>query len=170
MKLGVVFPQIEIGVDPGAVRAHGQAVEQIGYHHILAYEHVVGANTASRPNWRGPYDIDSVFHEPFVLFGFLAGLTERIEFATGIVILPQRQTVLVAKQAAALDVLCGCGCGSASASASAGTPWSTRRSAPTSTTADAVSIDTMRLGLPDAESHIGLLERFHAATGAVAEP
>ena len=107
MKLGVVFPQIEIGADPGAVRAYGQAVEQIGYHHILAYEHVVGANTASRPNWRGPYDIDSVFHEPFVLFGFLAGLTERIEFATGIVILPQRQTVLVAKQAAALDVLCG---------------------------------------------------------------
>ena len=107
MKLGVVFPQIEIGADPGAVRAYGQAVEQIGYHHILAYEHVVGANTASRPNWRGPYDIDSVFHEPFVLFGYLAGLTERIEFATGIVILPQRQTVLVAKQAAALDVLCG---------------------------------------------------------------
>ena len=133
MKLGVVFPQIEIGADPGAVRAYGQAVEQIGYHHILAYEHVVGANTASRPNWRGPYDIDSVFHEPFVLFGFLAGLTERIEFATGIVILPQRQTVLVAKQAAALDVLCGCG------SASAGTPWSTRRSAPTSTTAGAAA-------------------------------
>ena len=107
MKLGVVFPQIEMGADPGAVRAYGQAVEQIGYHHILAYEHVVGANTASRPGWRGPYDIDSVFHEPFVLFGFLAGLTERIEFATGIVILPQRQTVLVAKQAAALDVLSG---------------------------------------------------------------
>ena len=107
LKLGVVFPQIEMGADPGAVRAYGQAVEQIGYHHILAYEHVVGANTASRPAWRGPYDIDSVFHEPFVLFGFLAGLTERIEFATGVVILPQRQTVLVAKQAAALDVLCG---------------------------------------------------------------
>ena len=67
----------------------------------------MGANTASRPGWRGPYDIDSGFHEPFVLFGYLAGLTERIEFATGIVILPQRQTVLVAKQAAALDVLCG---------------------------------------------------------------
>ena len=105
MKLGVVFPQIEIGADPGEVRAYGQAVERIGYHHILAYEHVVGANTASRPNWKGPYEIDSNFHEPFVLFGYLAALTERIEFTTGIVILPQRQTVLVAKQAAALDVL-----------------------------------------------------------------
>ena len=137
MKLGVVFPQIEIGADPGAVRAYGQAVEQIGYHHILAYEHVVGANTASRPDWRGPYDIDSVFHEPFVLFGYLAGLTERIEFATGIVILPQRQTVLVAKQPRRSTCCAAAACGSASASA--GTPSSTRRSAPTSTTAGAVA-------------------------------
>ncbi|GAC1445708.1 MAG: hypothetical protein NVSMB52_07840 [Chloroflexota bacterium] len=105
MKIGVTFPQIEITADPGAVREYTQAAEDLGYSHILAFDHVVGADTAERPNWRGPYTMDSLFHEPFVLFGFMAGITTRIEFVTGIVILPQRQTVLVAKQAAALDVL-----------------------------------------------------------------
>ncbi|MEE8363759.1 MAG: LLM class F420-dependent oxidoreductase [Dehalococcoidia bacterium] len=107
MKIGVVFPQTEIGADPGGVREFAQAAEAMGYSHILAFDHVIGASRASRPDWAGPYDLDSLFHEPFVMFGYMAGLTASIEFATGIVILPQRQTVLVAKQAAALDVLSG---------------------------------------------------------------
>lgn len=107
MRIGVTFPQNEITADPGAVREYAQAAEELGYSHILAYDHVVGADTTQRPNWRGPYTLHSLFHEPFVLFGYLAGLTQRIEFVTGIIILPQRQTVLVAKQAAEVDVLCG---------------------------------------------------------------
>ncbi|MCH7594776.1 MAG: LLM class F420-dependent oxidoreductase, partial [Chloroflexi bacterium] len=105
MKIGVVFPQTEIGADAGGVRAYTQAVEQMGYTHVLAYDHVIGANLANRPDWTGPYSLETQFHEPFVLFSFMAGMTETLEFVTGIVILPQRQTVLVAKQAAALDVL-----------------------------------------------------------------
>jgi probable F420-dependent oxidoreductase len=105
MKIGVVFPQTEIGPDAGGVRAYTQAVEQMGYTHVLAYDHVIGANLANRPDWKDPYSLETAFHEPFVLFSFMAGMTEKLEFATGIVILPQRQTVLVAKQAAALDVL-----------------------------------------------------------------
>lgn len=107
MQIGVVFPQTEIGDDPAKVRDWAQAAEDLHYDHILAFDHVLGANKASRPDWRGPYSADDTFHEPFVLFSYLAGITERIEFTTGIVILPQRQTVLVAKQAAALDVLSG---------------------------------------------------------------
>src|SRR5262245_41107500 len=107
MRIGVTFPQTEIGTDPLAVRDYAQAAEQLGYTHLLAYEHVLGADTTRRPDWSGPYTLHSSFHEPFVLFGFLAGLTRQLEFVTGILILPQRQTVLVAKQAAALDVLCG---------------------------------------------------------------
>ena len=107
MQIGVVFPQTEIGADPAAIRDFAQTAENLGYHHILAYDHVIGANLASRPGWRPPYSHLDVFHEPFVMFGFLAGITKSIELVTGIIILPQRQTVLVAKQAAALDVLCG---------------------------------------------------------------
>ena len=108
MRIGVVFPQTEIGADPAVVRGFSQAAEQLGYHHILAYDHVLGANPASRPGWRPPYTHQSAFHEPFVLFGYLAGLTKTIELVTGVLILPQRQTALVAKQAAALDLLsCG---------------------------------------------------------------
>lgn len=107
MHIGVVFPQTEIGSDPIAVKDYAQAAEDLGFRHILAYDHVVGANPASRPGWRAPYSHLDAFHEPLVLFGYLAGLTKKIEFVTGIVILPQRQTVLVAKQAAALDVLSG---------------------------------------------------------------
>lgn len=107
MRYGVVFPQTEIGKDPSAIRDFAQAAEELGYHHLLAYDHVVGANPASRPGWRPPYTYKDMFHEPFVLFGYLAGLTKRIELVTGVIILPQRQTVLVAKQAAALDVLSG---------------------------------------------------------------
>ena len=105
MRVGVVFPQTEITADPTAVKDYAQASEDLGFAHLLAYDHVLGANPASRPDWRAPYSHLDMFHEPFVLFGFLAGLTKRIELVTGIIILPQRQSVLVAKQAAALDVL-----------------------------------------------------------------
>ena len=107
MRLGAIFPQTEIGSDPAAVRDYAQAVEEMGYQHILAYDHVLGANTASRPGWSGPYTSETAFHEIFVLFGYLAAITQRVELVTGVVILPQRQTALVAKQAAAVDVLSG---------------------------------------------------------------
>jgi probable F420-dependent oxidoreductase len=105
MKLGAVLPQTEIGSDPGAVREYAQAAEELGYSYVLAYDHVLGADTSVRPNWTGPYTAETNFHEVFVLFGFLAGLTKTIELVTGILILPQRQTALVAKQAAEVDVL-----------------------------------------------------------------
>jgi probable F420-dependent oxidoreductase len=107
MRIGVVFPQTEIGTDPYFIKDYGQTAEELGFSHILAYDHVIGANPASRPKWKLPYSHLDSFHEPFVLFGYLAGITKKIEFVTGIIILPQRQTVLVAKQAAALDVLSG---------------------------------------------------------------
>lgn len=106
MRTGVVFPQTEIGGDRGAVRAYAEAVEAAGYAHILAYDHVVGADSNTHEGWSGPYDHTSTFHEPFVLFGFLAGVCS-LEVVTGIIILPQRQTVLVAKQAAEVDLLTG---------------------------------------------------------------
>jgi probable F420-dependent oxidoreductase len=106
MKIGAIFPQTEIGApDPGVIAEYGRAVEAMGYEYLVAYDHVLGANTASRPDWKGPYTIDSSFHEPFVLFAYLAAVTKTLGFATGIIILPQRQTALVAKQAARLDVL-----------------------------------------------------------------
>lgn len=105
-QIGVTYPQTEVEADPGAVKHFAQAVEQMGFKHILAYDHVLGANTASRPGWNKPYNLQSQFHDPFVLFPFMAGATEKIGFVTGILILTQRQTVLVAKQAACLDVLC----------------------------------------------------------------
>jgi probable F420-dependent oxidoreductase len=107
MLAGAIFPQLEIGSDPIVIRDYAQAVEDLGFHHLLAYDHVLGASTAHRPDWSGPYTTDSLFHEPFVLFGYLAGLTTRLEFTTGVIILPQRQTALVAKQAAEVDVLSG---------------------------------------------------------------
>ncbi len=107
MKLGVVFPQNEIGNDPIAIRDYAQAAEELGYTHLLAYDHVLGAHPDREPKLTGPYTDEHPFHEPFVLFGYLAGLTRSIELATGILILPQRQTALVAKQAAEVDVLTG---------------------------------------------------------------
>lgn len=107
MKIGVVFPQVEIGNDPVAIRDYAQAVEAMGYTHILTFDHVLGANRASHPTLKGPYTHEHPFHEPFVLYGFLAAATRRVELVTGIVILPQRQTALVAKQAATVDVLSG---------------------------------------------------------------
>lgn len=107
MNIGVVFPQDEIGNDPAAIKDYAQAVEAMGYSHILVFDHVVGANPERPGGWKGPYTYRHAFHEPFVLFGFLAAATRRVELVTGILILPQRQTVLVAKQAAAVDVLSG---------------------------------------------------------------
>lgn len=106
MKLGVVFPHDSIEPDAGAIREYVGAVEAMGFSHILSYDHVIGANRASRPGWQG-YDLDSPFHEPMALLSFVAGMTSRIGIATGVLILPQRQTVLAAKQAATLDLLSG---------------------------------------------------------------
>ncbi len=106
MRIGVVFPQTELGGDVGAVRAYGQAVADLGYHHVLAYDHVLGADPAVHAPWSGPYDITTTFHEPLVMFGYLAALTD-LELVTGVIILPQRQTALAAKQAAEVDLLTG---------------------------------------------------------------
>jgi len=105
MQVGVVFPQTELGGDVGAVRAYAERVEDLGYRHVLAYDHVVGADPKVHTGWNGPYDVQTTFHEPMVLFGFLAGVTRSLEFVTGVIIVPQRQTVLVAKQAAEVDLL-----------------------------------------------------------------
>ncbi len=107
MQLGVVFPQNEIGEDPGAVRGFAEAAEDLGYAHLIFYDHVLGADTARRPDWQGPYSHRDTFHEPMVTFGYLAALTSRIELVTAVIILPQRQTALLAKQAAQVDVLSG---------------------------------------------------------------
>ncbi|MBI2170553.1 MAG: LLM class F420-dependent oxidoreductase [Chloroflexi bacterium] len=107
MKLGAIFPQLEIGADPGAVREYAQTVEGLGYNHVGVYDHVLGADPSYYRDWSGPYTSKSLFHEPFVLYGYLAAITKRLELATEIIILPQRQTVLVAKQAAEVDVLSG---------------------------------------------------------------
>ncbi|MGE0601681.1 MAG: LLM class F420-dependent oxidoreductase [Dehalococcoidia bacterium] len=107
MEIGVVFPQSEIGSDPAVVKDFAQAVEALGYSHLLVYDHVLGAVPEREPRLTGPYTHETSFHEPFVLFGFLAAHTQRIGLVTGIIILPQRQTALVAKQAAEVDILSG---------------------------------------------------------------
>jgi probable F420-dependent oxidoreductase len=106
VQIGVVFPQTEIGADRGAIRAYAQRVEELGFTHLAAYDHVLGADPAVHVGWTGPYDVDTTFHEPFVLFGYLAAVTS-LELVTSIIILPQRQTALVAKQAAEVDLLTG---------------------------------------------------------------
>jgi probable F420-dependent oxidoreductase len=105
MKIGVVFPQTEIGNDPPAIRDYAQTAEGLGFTHVLAYDHVLGANPDRPGGFTGPYTYKTPFHEVFVLLSYLAGITQRLELVTGIIILPQRQTILVAKQAASLDVL-----------------------------------------------------------------
>jgi probable F420-dependent oxidoreductase len=107
MKLGVVFPQTEIGADPGGVRAYAQAAEELGFDHLLAYDHVLGADAARHPDLVGPYRTEHMFHEILVLFGYVAGVAPGLELVTGVVIAPQRQTALLAKQAAEIDVLTG---------------------------------------------------------------
>jgi probable F420-dependent oxidoreductase len=106
MRIGVVFPQTELGGDPGAVRSYAQGVQELGFAHLLAYDHVLGADPAVHQGWNGPYDVQTSFHEPMVMFGFLAAVTS-LELVTGVIILPQRQTALVAKQAAEVDLLTG---------------------------------------------------------------
>ncbi len=107
MKFGVVFPQTEIGNDPEAIRDYIQTAEGLGFNHVVAYDHVLGTNPERLKPLTGPYTYRDPFHEVFVLYSFMAALTERIQFTTGILILPQRETALVAKQVATLDVLSG---------------------------------------------------------------
>ena len=107
MKLGITLPLVDIQGDPATVRDFAQAAEGLGYHHLGAPDHVLGVNVASRPDWGARNTSKDCFHDPFVLFGFLSACTSRIEFSTQVMILPQRQTALVAKQAASLDVLSG---------------------------------------------------------------
>jgi probable F420-dependent oxidoreductase len=106
MRIGAVFPQTEFGHDPAALRDYAQTAEALGYSHILAYDHVLGAHPNQLKGW-APYTYKDQFLEPFTLFSYWAGLTEKIEFTSGVIILPQRQTALVAKQAAMLQVLSG---------------------------------------------------------------
>lgn len=105
IKLGAIFPQTEIGTNTLAIREYVLAVEQLGFDYILAFDHILGADISNRPNWNGPYTKEHSFYEPFVLFAYIASITSNIELATGIIILPQRQTALVAKQASTLDLL-----------------------------------------------------------------
>ncbi len=108
MKIGAVFPTTEIGSDPSAIRDFAKAAEALGFDHLVTYDHVLGAVHADRnPKLGGPYTEADAFHEPFVLFGYLAAATTRLELATGVLILPQRQTALVAKQGAEVDLLSG---------------------------------------------------------------
>lgn len=107
MQLGAVFPQTEIGNDPGAMRAFAQGAEALGFTHLLIYDHVLGADRDRPGGFRGPYDSTTPFHEPFVTLGYLSAVTDAIEFCTAVLILPQRQAALVAKQAAEVSVLSG---------------------------------------------------------------
>ncbi|MFM9940246.1 MAG: LLM class F420-dependent oxidoreductase [Hyphomicrobiaceae bacterium] len=107
MKLGITLPLVDIGGDPAVVRDFAQAAEGLGYDGLGAPDHVLGVNVASRPDWGNRNTSKDVFHDPFVMFGFLSACTKTIEFSTQVMILPQRQTALVAKQVASLDVLSG---------------------------------------------------------------
>ena len=107
MKIGAVFPQLEIGNDPGEIREWARAVESLGYDHIAIFDHVLGAGRSGRPRWDGMYDHADPFHEPFALMGYLAAATGRVRLATSVLVLPQRQAALVAKQSAAVDILSG---------------------------------------------------------------
>src|SRR5438067_3224025 len=105
MKAGVVYPQIELGGDTGAGKAFAQAAEDLGYDHIVIYDHVLGAVHAGRePKLTGPYKETDPFHEPLITYAYLAGVTKKLELVTGVIILPQRQTALFAKQAADIDL------------------------------------------------------------------
>jgi probable F420-dependent oxidoreductase len=104
MRIGVVLPQTELGGDVQALRAYATGAEALGYGHVMIYDHVVGADPAVHAGWERSYDVDTTFHEPMVALGYLAAVT-RLELVTGVLILPQRQTALVAKQAAELDLL-----------------------------------------------------------------
>ncbi len=106
MQIGLVYPQTEYPTDPAAVRDYAQAAEALGYTHVLAYDHILGANPDRPGGWSGPYTFRDPFMEPFLLFTYMAAVAPRLGFIPGILILPQRETTLVAKQAAVLDLLC----------------------------------------------------------------
>jgi probable F420-dependent oxidoreductase len=106
MDIGVVLPQTELGTDPRAIARYVTRAHELGFRHLLASDHVVGADRNVHPSATPPYVVESTFHEPFALFGFIAALAD-LGLATAILILPQRQTALVAKQAAEVDLLCG---------------------------------------------------------------
>jgi probable F420-dependent oxidoreductase len=105
----VVFPQARIGHDHGAIRALAEGTEELGFSHVLAYDHVLGVDPGMRPDWSGPYEADDPFHEPLTLFAYCAGVAPALGFATAVMILPQRQTALVGKQATEVDMLAGGG-------------------------------------------------------------
>ena len=105
MKFNVSFPQVNEMSDPGAVREFAQMVDESGFDHLTVSDHVLGANPASRPGWTGRYTVDDPFREPMVMLGFIAACTSRVRLGTSIMILPQRQTALVAKQMAEIDIL-----------------------------------------------------------------
>ena len=107
LKIGLVYPQTEFGHDPVAIRDYAQTAEGLGFTHILAYDHILGANPERPGGWQGPYTFRHPFIEPLTLFTYMAAFTQKLEFATGVIILPQRQTAVFAKQAATLDVLSG---------------------------------------------------------------
>ena len=107
MQVGAVFPQLEIGTDPSAIAKYARTIEELGYDHLVIFDHVLGADSNRPGGWTGVYDHRSMFHEPFVLYGYLAAITTRLKLATAVIVLPQRQTALVAKQAAEADVLSG---------------------------------------------------------------
>jgi probable F420-dependent oxidoreductase len=104
MQIGVIYPQTELPTDPDTVRAYVRRVEDLGYRHLAIYDHVLGADPAVHAGWKGPYDVDTTFHEPLVFYGFVAAIT-KLELVTGIIVAPQRQTALLAKQAAEVDIL-----------------------------------------------------------------
>ena len=138
MQIGVACPTTEVAGDPDAIRKFCLAAEELGYSHLMAYDHVVKCPHEDRkPKLTGPYTDKDTFHDPFVLFGFAAAITTKVQFSTGVLVLPQRQTVLVAQQAADVDLLSrkrlrlG--------SASAGTTSSSRRWVKTSRLARGVS-------------------------------
>jgi probable F420-dependent oxidoreductase len=106
VRVGCVVPQQSLGTDPEAIAGWARAVEDLGFAYLDVFDHVLGADVSDRPDWPGPYTVDHAFHEPFVLYAFLAAHTG-IDLATGVLVLPQRPTALVAKQAAELDVLSG---------------------------------------------------------------
>lgn len=105
MEIGAVFPHNEIGTDPQAIKDYAQGVEELGVTHLLIYDHVLGADRSRPGGFEGPYDKDVAFHEPFTTFAFIAAVTKNLDMITTVMILPQRQTVLVAKQAAELAIL-----------------------------------------------------------------
>jgi probable F420-dependent oxidoreductase len=105
VQIGVVYPQTELAGDPDTVRAYVRQVEEFGYRHVEIYDHVLGADPELHPGWTGAYDVDATFHEPLVVFyGFLAAITG-LELVTAVIAAPQRQTALLAKQAAEVDIL-----------------------------------------------------------------